>query len=156
MRCLGYGAAPLTDGVVAGSMGMCRGLASETLRCLGTGGSVSAGASSFPQARTRHLTAVDFASSPGSNINEEGSCLAWDGDWVEHEGTGGVDASRRGICWVFCAWYISCMYRSAAILRKLEDVSENIVGGPVGTTLFPPPLDDSPVVSVYDDMVALA
>ena len=147
---------PLTDGVVAGGMGLWRGLASETLCCLGAGGSVSAGALLFPRARTRHLTAVDFASSPGSNIDEEGSCLARDGDWVEHEGTGWVDASRRGICWVFCAQYVSCMYHSAAILRKLEDASENIVGGPVGATLFPPPLDDSLVVSIYDDMVALA
>ena len=100
--------------------------------------------------------AVDFASSPGSNIDEEGLCLTQDGDWVEHEGTGWVDALRRGICWVFCTRYVSCMYHSAAILQKLEDVSENIVGGPVGTTLFPPPLDDSPVVSIYNDMVALA
>ena len=48
------------------------------------------------------------------------------------------------------------MYHSVAILQKLEDASENVVGGPVGATSLPPTLDDPTVVSINDDMVALA
>ena len=48
------------------------------------------------------------------------------------------------------------MYRSVAILRKLEDASENVVGGPVGATSLPPTLDDPTVVSINDNVVALS
>ena len=62
---------------------MLRGLASETFHCLSAGVATSAGITSFSRAWTRHLTAADFASSPGSDIDEEGLRFTRDGDWAE-------------------------------------------------------------------------
>ena len=45
------------------------------------------------------------------------------------------------------------MYRSVAIFRKLDDVAEDLVGWPVGTTPLPPALDNSMVVPIKDDMI---
>lgn len=57
-----------------------RGLASETLRSLDAGGAISAWSLSVFLARTRRLMAVALASSPGSDIDEEGPSLAGDSD----------------------------------------------------------------------------
>ena len=48
------------------------------------------------------------------------------------------------------------MYHSIAILQKLEDASENMVGGPVGAASFPPAFNDAPVVSVDHNVIAFA
>ena len=48
------------------------------------------------------------------------------------------------------------MYHSVAILQKLEDALDNMIGGPVGTTSLPPTLNDPTVVSIYGDVVALS
>lgn len=82
-------------------MGRWRGLASETLRCLGARCSASVGSSSMFRARVRCLTAVFLASSLGSDIGEEMPSLARDGDRVEQEGAGGIEAlegASAGFC----------------------------------------------------------
>ena len=107
------------------------------------------------RARTRCLMAVLFASSPGSYIDEEMPSVVVDGDGVEEEGAGGIVASGGWVGGILRARDVSSMYRSAAILRKLEDASENVVGGPIGAAPFPPSFDDSMVVPVDDNMVAL-
>ena len=47
------------------------------------------------------------------------------------------------------------IYCSVAILRELEDALENVVGGFVGTASLPPALDDSPVVPIDNNVIAL-
>ena len=105
--------------------------------------------------RTKCLTAALFASSPGSYIDEEMSSVAVDEDGFEEEGTRGVVASGGWVGRILRARDVSSMYRSATILRKLEDASENVVGGRIGTAPFPPSFNDSAVVPVDDDVIAL-
>ena len=57
-----------------------RGLASETLHSLDAGGAVSTWSLLVFLARTRRLMAVALASSPESDIDEEGLSLAGDSD----------------------------------------------------------------------------
>ena len=58
-------------------------------------------------------------------------------NWVEEEGTGGVDAARGGIGGILGTRNVLCVYHSAVIFHKLDDMLENIVGWPVGTALLP-------------------
>jgi hypothetical protein len=106
--------------------------------------------------RAWKLIAAILARSPGSDIVEEVVYLVWDNNGVEEEGMGGVNTMGGGISWVLCAQDISCVYCSIAIFRKLKDLSEDEVGGPVATALFPPSLDNSPVVAINDEVLALA
>jgi hypothetical protein len=100
------------------------------------------------------LSAACLASSPGSDVNEEGPDFQGDRDVVEEEVAWGVHTPGGGICRVFCAWDISCVYHSIVIFRKLEDAMEDIVGGSVGTRPFPPAFDNPAVVPIYEDMLS--
>ena len=106
------------------------------------------------RARVRCLTAVFLASSLRSDIGEEMPSLARDGDRVEQEGAGGIEAPGGGVGGVLRAWDVSSVYCFIAIFRTLEDVSENVVGGPIGAAPLPPPFDDSPVVPVDKHVVS--
>ena len=101
------------------------------------------------------MAATFLAISPASNIDKERPGLAWDDDWVEEKGAGGVEATGGAIGWVLRTWDIPRVYRSAAILRKFDETTEDKVCRPVGTTLFPPSLDDPAIVSMEDDVIAL-
>ena len=154
MRCCGYGARPLVVGALGDGMGRWRVLAAGVLRCLTARGLTSGVFASGACIRTRCLTATFLASSPASNVDEEGSDLVRDTDWVEEEGARGVFAARGGIGWVLRARDVSCIYRSAAILRELDDASENMICRFVGAAFLPPTLDDSAVVPVDHDVVS--
>ena len=153
VRCCGYGAGPLTDGVVTEGMVSCRGLASGTLLSLVARGSTPR--SLDPRTRTRRPIAILLASSLGLYVDEEGPDLVRDDDGVEKEGAGGVTSSRGTVRRVFCTRDISRVKRSTAILRELEDATEDCVGGFVGAAALPPPLDDPSIVAVEQDAVAL-
>ena len=81
VRCCGYGAGPLVDGVVAEGMVSCRGLASGTFLSFVARGPSPRSLGS--RARTRRPIAIPLASSPGLNVDEEGSDLVRDDDGVE-------------------------------------------------------------------------
>lgn len=99
---------------------------------------------------------TSLARSLRSNINEEGLGGIWDSNGVEQMGARRVEATGGCISRVLHARYISCVYCPITILQKLEDESENMIGGPVGTALFPPALNNSLVVSIDDNVVTLA
>ena len=103
---------------------------------------------------TRHLTTVLLASSPGSDIEEEMPNFTGDSDGAEQEGAGRVDTLGGSIGRILHAWDVLCVYHSVAIFRKLEYALKDVVGGPVGTAPFPPSFDDSPIVPVYNDVIA--
>ena len=113
VRCCGYGAGPLAVGVLEEGMGSWRALTSAVLRHLTARGSLSVASIPGFCMRTRRLTTTFLASSPTSNIDEERAGLDRDDDWVEEEGTGGVDATGRGIRGVLGTRYVSCVYCSA-------------------------------------------
>ena len=100
--------------------------------------------------------AASLAHSAVSNIDEEGPGFTGDVDMVKEEGAGGVDAAGGGISRVLCARDVSRVYRPLMISRKLDDASENVVGGLVGTAFLPPPFDDSAVVPIDDELFSLA
>ena len=65
---------------------------------------------------TIHLTATSLMTDPGSDVKEERPDFSWDGDRVEVVAEWGVMASRWGVCWVLCAWDISCVYSPIVLL----------------------------------------
>lgn len=81
VRCCGYGAGPLIDGVVADGMVSCRGLASGSFLSFVARGLAPRSLGS--RARTRRPIAIPLASSPGLNVDEEGPNLVRDDDGVE-------------------------------------------------------------------------
>ena len=71
------------------SLGRWHVLAAGVLHCLTTHGLMSGVFASGACIRTRRLAATFLASSPVSNIDEEGSDLIRDTDWVKEEGVWG-------------------------------------------------------------------
>ena len=93
VRLGGYGGGALTDGADAGGTGRGRSLVSGAFRLLGAGGTVCVSGSSPSRARTRRLMAMLLTRTPGSDLNEEGSEVGWDGNGIKAEPEGGVFAS---------------------------------------------------------------
>ena len=114
---------------------------------------MSAGSGPGLRARTKRFTAAFLASSPASNIDEESSDLAGNNDWIEEEGAGWVDAAGRGIGGILGTRDVLRVYRSATILRILDDASENMVCWSVRATSFPPAFNDPAVVPVCKDVI---
>ena len=99
VRCCGYGAGPLSVGVVADRMVSCLGLTSRTFLSLATRGPTSG--TSCSRVRTRRPIAIFLASSPGLDIEEERADLVGDDDGIKQEGAGRVDPSRGTVSGVF-------------------------------------------------------
>jgi hypothetical protein len=115
VRCCGYGAGPLVVRVTAGGMGRGCSLTSRTLCHLADGGSTLGASVSGFCSCVMCLTTAALASSLGSDIQEEGPNFVRDGDGVEQEGAGGVDALGWGVSRVLHAWNILCVYCSIAV-----------------------------------------
>ena len=156
LRRCGYGAGPLVVGVLGGGIGRGCNLASEALRRLVAGALTLALTTSQSNLCSRCLTIAFWVSAPTSCVNEERSGFDRDRDWVEEEGPGWVESAGGSIGRVLHTRDVSGVYRSSAILRKLDDASENVVRWLVGAALFPPTFDDPAVVSVNHDMISFA
>ena len=89
----GYGWGTLSDGVEARGMGRGRGLASGSFCRLGAGGTGPRETSSARCTRTRRFRAALLASSPGSDLSEEGLEVVWDDNGCEAELEGWVSSS---------------------------------------------------------------
>ena len=99
---------------------------------------------------------VRLISSLGSDVNKEGSDLIGDGDGAQEELGWGVATTGGGICRVLGTWDVLCVNRSIAILQKLEDATEDLVCWLIGAASLPPAFDDSPVVTMDDEVFSIA
>ena len=91
----------------------------------------------------------------GIKVDEEGLEINGDGNGREEVAERRVKTSRRAVSWVESAGYVSCVEDKLTCLFELMNSSKHFVSGFVAATSFPPPLNDTSVVSKDFDVVLM-